>query len=80
MMRTAAAITCGSTPYSWTERGYSSSAKDTMSIVAALRSTNARLVVISETYSPAPDSLHSRRNARFVIPAIGANTTGGSMT
>ena len=51
-----------------------------MSIVAALRSTNARLVVISETYSPAPDSLHSRRNARLVIPAIGANTTGGSMT
>jgi len=51
-----------------------------MSIVAALRSTNARLVVISETYSPAPDSLQSRRNARFVIPAMGASTTGGSTT
>jgi EmrB/QacA subfamily drug resistance transporter len=51
-----------------------------MSIVAALRSTNARLVVISETYSPAPDSLQSRRNARFVMPAMGASTTGGSTT
>ena len=27
---------------------------------------------------PAPDSRHNRRNARFVIPAIGASTTGGS--
>ena len=51
-----------------------------MSIVAALRSTNARLVVISETYSPAPDSLHRRRNARLVMPAMGASTTGGSTT
>ena len=31
--------------------------------------------------SPAvPYSRHSRRNARFVMPAIGARTTGESMT
>ena len=41
-----------------------------------VRSTRARDVTISATYSPAPCSRHRRRNARFVTPAIGASTTG----
>ena len=47
-------------------------------IVVALRSTSAREVIISLTYRPAPYSRHSRRNAVFVMPAIGASTTGAS--
>ena len=43
------------------------------------RSTSAREVTISATYSPAPDSRHSRRNAAFVTPAMGASTTGVSI-
>ena len=35
-------------------------------------------MTISLTYSPAPYSRHSRRNATLVMPAIGASTTGGS--
>ncbi len=49
-----------------------------MCMVVASRSTSARLVIISHTYSPAPYSRHTRRNATFVIPAMGASTTGGS--
>ena len=84
-IRTASAITCGSTPYSCTERGLSSAWKQTRSIVSALRSSSARDVTISETYSPATApvastvaSRQSERKARLVIPAIGARTTGGS--
>src|SRR5690606_14169932 len=47
-------------------------------IEAGVRSTNARLVIISLTYRPAPNSRHSRRNAVLVMPAIGASTTGTS--
>ena len=46
--------------------------------VSALRSTSAREVTISLTYSPAPYSRHSRRKPRLVTPAIGASTTGTS--
>src|SRR3954452_13940846 len=49
-------------------------------MVFGLRSTSARLVIISEMYSPAPYSRHSRRKARLVMPASGASTTGGSTT
>ena len=37
-----------------------------------------RDVIISHTYSPAPCSAQSWRNAAFVTPAIGASTTGVS--
>jgi len=46
------------------------------SVVITLRK-NA--VTISETNKPAPCSRHNMRNAELVIPAIGANTTGGSI-
>src|SRR5665648_750310 len=49
-------------------------------IDSGVRSTSAREVTISATYSPAPCSRHSRRNARLVTPAIGASTTGVSTT
>src|SRR5215207_9322383 len=35
-----------------------------------------RDVIISQTYSPAPCSAQSWRNAALVTPAIGASTTG----
>src|SRR5437763_2549408 len=49
-----------------------------MRSVFRLRSTSARVVTISHTYRPAPCSRHSCRNATFVMPAMGASTTGGS--
>src|SRR5690348_6661150 len=57
--------------------------------VFALRSTSARVVIISLTNSPpawpgsragAMASRHKRRKAVLVMPAIGARTTGGSAT
>ena len=45
----------------------------------ALRSTSARAVIISETYSPAPKPRHSVRNGGLVMPAIGASTTGAAI-
>ena len=47
--------------------------------VSGRRSINARAVTISETNKPAPCSRQSMRNGAFVMPAIGANTTGGSI-
>jgi hypothetical protein len=54
-----------------------------MCMVTGCRSTSARAVTISQTYSPltvpafaSSSSRHSVRNATFVTPAIGANTTG----
>src|SRR5690554_2806717 len=47
-------------------------------IDTGVRSTRARLVIISLTYRPAPNSRHKRRNAVLVIPAMGARTTGTS--
>ena len=44
----------------------------------ALRSTSARAVIISDTYSPAPNREHTPRNGASVTPAMGASTTGGS--
>src|SRR5690554_3915204 len=49
-----------------------------MRIVVASRSTKPRLVIISQTYSPAPCSLQSLRYAALVIPAIGASATGAT--
>ncbi len=77
-MRTASAIVFGSTPYSWMERGVSDSWWRMRRIVVSLRSTRAREVIISLTYRPAPYSRQRRRNAVFVMPAIGASTTGAS--
>ena len=37
-------------------------------------------MIISLTYSPPPNSRHSGRNGWFVMPAIGASTTGGDTT
>ena len=67
-------------PYSWMLRGVSSGANSIMCNVFGLRSTSARVVIISLTYSPAPYWRHNRRNATLVMPAIGASTTGGSAT
>src|SRR5690606_23841076 len=75
---TASRITIGSTPYSWMLRGDSDSWWRISRIVFGVRSTRARVVIISLTYRPAPYSRHRRRNAVFVIPAIGASTTGTS--
>ena len=51
--------------------------------VLALRSTSARAVTISQTYSPltvparaSSSSRHRVRKATFVTPAMGARTTG----
>src|ERR1700712_3251952 len=41
------------------------------------RATSARVVTISQTYRPAPNSRHSPRKDVLVMPAIGASTTGG---
>ena len=49
-----------------------------MRSVFSLRSTSARVVIISQTYRPAPNSRHRVRNAGLVMPAIGARTTAGS--
>ncbi len=48
-------------------------------MVFSLRSTSARVVIISLTNSPLPplNSLHRVRNGALVIPAMGASTTGG---
>ena len=52
-------------------------------MVTGCRSTSARAVTISQTYSPLTvparansSSRHRVRNATFVTPAIGASTTG----
>src|SRR6201999_1298276 len=65
------------------ERGDSSGANVVMCMVTGCRSTSARAVTISQTYSPltvpafdCSSSRHSVRNATFVTPAIGASTTG----
>ena len=54
-----------------------------MCMVTGWRSTSARAVTISHTYSPltvparaSSSSRHSVRNATLVTPAIGASTTG----
>src|ERR1700751_6095355 len=54
-----------------------------MCMVTGCRSTSARAVTISQTYSPltvptldCSSSRHSVRNATLVTPAIGASTTG----
>ncbi|CAB5016290.1 unannotated protein [freshwater metagenome] len=47
--------------------------------VSVRLSINARAVTISETNNPAPCSRQSVRKGAFVIPAIGARTTGGSI-
>src|ERR1019366_1761400 len=47
-------------------------------MLSGVRSTRARLVIISLTYRPAPYSRQSRRNAVLVIPAMGARITGTS--
>ncbi len=79
IMRTALPTVAGSTPYSWIDRGRSVSPNWISCIVFSLRSTSARVVIISLTNSPLPpeNSRHRVRNGALVIPAIGASTTGG---
>ena len=60
------------------DRGVSDSWCWMSCIDTGVRSTSAREVIISHTYSPAPYSRQSRRYAMFVMPAIGASTTGTS--
>lgn len=80
IMRTALPTVTGSTPYSWIERGVSVASKWISCMVFSLRSTSARVVIISLTNRPLPplNSRHSVRNGALVIPAIGASTTGGA--
>ena len=79
IMRTALPTVAGSTPYSWIERGFSVASKWISCMVFSLRSTSARVVIISLTNRPLPplNSLHSVRKGALVIPAMGARTTGG---
>ncbi len=79
IMRTALPTVAGSTPYSWIERGFSVASKWISCMVFSLRSTSARVVIISLTNRPLPplNSLHRVRKGAFVIPAMGARTTGG---
>ncbi len=51
-------------------------------MVFSLRSTSARVVIISLTNRPLPplNSRHRVRKGAFVIPAMGARTTGGETT
>lgn len=79
IMRTALPTVAGSTPYSWIERGFSVASKRISCMVFSLRSTSARVVIISLTNRPLPplNSLHRVRKGAFVIPAMGARTTGG---
>ncbi len=48
-------------------------------MVFSLRSTRARVVIISLTNSPLPpeNSRQRVRNGALVMPAMGASTTGG---
>ena len=69
--------------YSCSDRGDSSGPNVVMCMVTGWRSTSARAVTISQTYSPltvparaSSSSRHSVRNATLVTPAIGASTTG----
>ncbi|GGP15364.1 hypothetical protein GCM10012278_74850 [Nonomuraea glycinis] len=57
--------------------GDSDPANLTIRSVRGLRSTRARVVIISHTNNPAPCSRQSALNGAFVMPAIGASTTGG---
>src|SRR5690606_21279740 len=79
IMRTALPTVAGSTPYSWIERGVSLASKWISCMVLSLRSTSARVVIISLTNSPLPplNSRHRVRKGALVIPAMGASTTGG---
>src|SRR5882757_9771564 len=79
IIRTALPTVAGSTPYSWIERGVSATSKWMRCMVFSLRSTRARVVIISLTNSPFPalDSRHRVRKGALVMPAIGASTTGG---
>ena len=66
IMRTALPTVAGSTPYSWIERGFSVSSKWISCMVFSLRSTSARVVIISLTNRPLPpqNSRHRVRNGR----------------
>src|SRR6478609_5243531 len=79
IMRTALPTVTGSTPYSWIERGVSLASKWMSCMVFSLRSTSARVVIISLTNSPLPpeNSRHRVRKGALVMPAMGASTTGG---
>ena len=67
---TALPIVTGSTPYSCSDRGRSSGWNVIMCIVVASRSTSARLVIISQTYSPAPYCRHSCRKAVLALTVL----------
>ena len=73
-------MVCGSTLYNCTERGHSPAPGAIMRKVSGRLSIKARAVTISDTNNPAPCSRQSARKAELVIPAIGARTTGGSIT
>ncbi len=79
IMRTALPTVAGSTPYSWIERGFSLASNLISCMVFSLRSTSARVVIISLTNSPLPplNSRHRVRKGALVMPAMGASTTGG---
>src|SRR6478752_6659275 len=58
-------------------RGCSAGSNRIILNVLALRSTSARVVIISQTNSPPPCSRQRVRKGALVIPAMGARTMGG---
>lgn len=58
-------------------RGDSSAPNRIIWNVSGTRSTSAREVIISDTNRPPPCSRHNVRKPMFVMPAMGASTTGG---
>src|SRR5579885_1379268 len=78
LSRAASAMTSGSQPASCTAMGCSSGQFSAIFIDWREARIIAWLAIISDTTSPAPCFLTSRRNGRSVIPDIGARTTGSS--
>ena len=67
-------MTSGSDPKSCRDTGYSSGWMERRAFVFLFLYWSALALTISMHRSPAPCSLHSRRNGRSVTPAIGAST------
>ncbi len=73
-------MTSGSEPAIWTIPGRSSGDSAAISSVRAWPRTIPSAITISVAERPHPSRRAIRRNAMFVKPAMGARTSGGSMT
>ena len=79
LSRAASAIDAGSQPASWTAMGNSSAQLVAIFMVWRDARIMAWLAIISETTSPAPLRLTSRRNGMSLTPDMGARITGSSI-